>query len=150
MKGKSPMKHTKLVAIPALAAASAVALAGCVPNAPEGGAAAQKIAVTATDTDCKVETAETTAGTITFTIKNEGSKVNEFYLLGENGLSIASEVENIAPGASRDLTYVADPGTYFTACKPGMVGADVGRPNSLLPVRCRHCRLTSSRPPMTP
>lgn len=121
------MKHTKLVAIPALAAASAVALAGCVPNAPEGGAAAQKIAVTATDTDCKVETAEATAGTITFTIKNEGSKVNEFYLLGENGLSIASEVENIAPGASRDLTYVADPGTYFTACKPGMVGADVGK-----------------------
>jgi len=48
--------------------------------------------------------------------------VTEFYLLAEDGLRILGEVENIAPGLSRDLVVAAPPGEYFTACKPGMVG----------------------------
>ncbi len=48
--------------------------------------------------------------------------MNEFYLLAEDGLRIVGEVENIGPGLTRDLVLQAAPGTYFTACKPGMVG----------------------------
>ncbi len=31
-------------------------------------------------------------------------------------------MENIGPGLSRNLVIEAEPGSYFTACKPGMVG----------------------------
>jgi iron uptake system component EfeO len=100
-------------------------LAGCVPNAP-AGADATVIAVDSSAEDCAVDTATVASGTVTFTVTNSGDRITEFYLLGEDGLSIVSEVENIAPGSSRDLTVVAQPGSYFTECKPGMIGAGVG------------------------
>ena len=59
---------------------------------------------------------------MTFKVKNEGTKVNEFYVLGSDGLRIISEVENIGPNLSRDLTVELTEGSYKTACKPGMVG----------------------------
>ncbi|MCG2803337.1 MAG: EfeM/EfeO family lipoprotein, partial [Cellulomonas sp.] len=43
-------------------------------------------------------------------------------LLAADGLRIVAEVENIGPGLSRDLVAQVAPGSYFTACKPGMVG----------------------------
>ena len=101
-----------------------IALTGCVPNAAPD---AKSIAVNATDTDCTVDTAEAASGTITFSVTNDGSKVNEFYVLGANKLTIIGEVENIAPGATRDLTVQVGPGDYFTNCKPGMIGAGVGQ-----------------------
>ena len=58
---------------------------------------------------------------------NAGDRVTEFYLLADDGLRIVGEAENIAPGASRTLTVVAQPGEYFTLCKPGMIGDGVGR-----------------------
>ncbi|UOQ60857.1 EfeM/EfeO family lipoprotein [Leucobacter rhizosphaerae] len=112
-----------LTALATLAGAT-IALTGCVPNAAPD---AESIAVTASDTDCAVETAEATSGTVTFTVQNDGSTVNEFYVLGANKLTIIGEVENIAPGASRDLTVQVGPGDYFTNCKPGMIGAGVGQ-----------------------
>lgn len=105
-------------------AATALVLTGCVANAPADG---QRIAVTASDDGCAVEQAEATSGTLTFDVENAGTKVNEFYLLGENGLTIVGEVENIAPGSSRELTVQVGPGSYFTACKPGMIGAGIGQ-----------------------
>ena len=48
--------------------------------------------------------------------------MTEFYLLAEDGLRIVGEIENIGPGLSRDLVVNAAPGSYFTACKPGMIG----------------------------
>jgi len=104
----------------------ALALSGCVPNAPAGGAGATVIAVQSTDTDCSVETATVASGTVTFAVANAGERVTEFYLLADDGLSIVAEVENIAPGSSRDLTVLAQPGDYFTVCKPGMIGAGIG------------------------
>jgi len=47
------------------------------------------------------------------------------YLLGADGLRIIGEVENIGPGLTRDLVLAAPAGTYFTACKPGMVGEGI-------------------------
>ena len=81
-----------------------------------------KVTVTSTDTECLVSDAQAPSGNVVFTVTNGGSKVTEFYLLGKDGLQIIGEVENIGPGLTRDLVLRATPGTYFTACKPGMVG----------------------------
>jgi iron uptake system component EfeO len=107
-----------------LAAGTALLLAGCTstaqPPAAEGGGG--PITVTASDTACQVSAVEAPAGNISFSIKNSGSKVTEFYLYG-TGDRIMGEVENIGPGLSRDLIVeVPDGGAYTTACKPGMVG----------------------------
>ena len=83
------------------------------------------ITVDATDTTCKVARTEAAAGTIEFTVRNTGSKVNEFYVYGE-GDQIIGEVENITPGLTRTFhVEVAEPGTYETACKPGMKGTGI-------------------------
>ncbi|WP_371201564.1 iron uptake system protein EfeO [Microbacterium sp. BWT-B31] len=114
-------------ALGALAAASvaALALSGCV--AKSDVAASDSLTVTSTDGACDVSAATATSGTLAFEVKNEGAQVTEFYLLASDGLRIVGEVENIAPGASRTLTVVAQPGDYFTLCKPGMIGEGVGR-----------------------
>lgn len=44
-----------------------------------------------------------------------------------DGLRIVSEKENTASGASADLSVALQPGEYFTACKPGMRGANIGQ-----------------------
>lgn len=106
-----------------LGLAAALLLAGCTPNAPQGGDGA--LQVTSTDTECTVSSTEVPAGNLRFTVTNDGPQVTEFYLLAEDGLRIVSEVENIGPGLSRDLVVTAAEGSYFTACKPGMVGKGI-------------------------
>ena len=112
----------------ALLSVGAIALTGCTPNSANnasgnsGGTADGSISVTSTDTACKLSATEVKAGKATFNVKNEGSKVTEFYVLGSDGLRIISEVENIGPNLSRDLTVELPEGSYKTACKPGMVG----------------------------
>lgn len=114
------------IALPVLTAAAAAALlAGCVPNAQPG--ASSVIAVESTADDCVVQTDTAASGNVTFQVANSGDRVTEFYLLRDDQLSIVAEVENIAPGASRDLTVVAQPGTYYTVCKPGMIGEGIGQ-----------------------
>ncbi|GAA2166320.1 iron uptake system protein EfeO [Pedococcus bigeumensis] len=86
------------------------------------------IAVEASDTACTVERTEAAAGTIEFTVRNTGSEVNEFYLYGE-GDEIVGEVENLTPGLTRTFHVdVSTPGTYQTACKPGMKGKGIRAP----------------------
>lgn len=82
------------------------------------------IAVKATDSACEVARAENAAGTVTFTVKNEGSKVTEFYVYGA-GDRVMGEVENITPGLTRELKVELAAGTYETACKPGMIGRGI-------------------------
>ena len=106
-------------------ALSAVVLAGCV--AKSDVAASDALTVSSTETGCEVSATAATSGTLAFDVTNAGADVTEFYLLAEDGLRIVGEVENIAPGASRTLTVVAQPGDYFTVCKPGMIGDGVGR-----------------------
>ncbi|MFT4219180.1 MAG: peptidase M75 family protein [Microbacterium sp.] len=109
----------------AATAVTAFALAGCVANTPTSTDDA--LAVTSTDSACDVSAATAASGTLAFDVTNSGSQVTEFYLLASDGLRIVGEVENIAPGASRTLTVLAQPGDYFTLCKPGMIGEGVGR-----------------------
>jgi iron uptake system component EfeO len=100
-------------------------LAACTDNSTAAGTAPadpRALTVTATDTACDVSATTAPSGSLRFSVTNSGSKVNEFYLLAEDGLRIIGEVENIGPGLTRDLVLQAAPGKYFTACKPGMAG----------------------------
>jgi len=123
------MTRTTRLAAPLAVVALALPLAACVDNAPAtdasgpgaaGGPAA--ITVDSSADACTLSAASAPSGNVVFTVSNTGSDVTEFYLLAEDGLRIVSEVENIGPGLTRDLVVVARPGTYVTACKPGMVG----------------------------
>ncbi|MFC6153569.1 iron uptake system protein EfeO [Nocardioides yefusunii] len=105
-------------------ALAAFALSGCVSNTTsEAGA----LTVSSSADECKVSADTAESGNISFEVTNDGDKVTEFYVLGSDGLRIVGEVENIAPGITRNLTVQAQPGEYFTACKPGMVGDDVDK-----------------------
>ena len=75
----------------------AVPLAGCVSNAPASGGAGT-IGVESSATACTLSTTQAPTGTITFRVKNSGDEATEFYLLGEDGVRIVGEVENIGPG----------------------------------------------------
>ncbi len=104
-----------------------IALSGCTSNTPAAETAAGDVlTVSSTNDACDVSANTIESGTVTFAITNNGTKTTEFYLLGSDGLRIVGERENIAPGASADLTVTVQPGDYFTACKPGMRGANVG------------------------
>ncbi len=118
------MKHLPLRWAPPLAIVAALVLSGCVEN---NASESTAIAVTSTADDCEVESATATSGPVRFEVENTGDDVTEFYVLADDGLRIVGEVENIAAGASRDLTVQLQPGDYFTVCKPGMVGEGVGQ-----------------------
>lgn len=113
----------------ALLATTALLLSGCVSNdqGSGDGDGGDAITVSSTNDACEVSVDSVTSGNHTFAISNDGDKVTEFYILGSDGLRIVSEKENIAPGASAELTVTLSPGEYFTACKPGLRGANVGQ-----------------------
>jgi iron uptake system component EfeO len=113
-----------------IAAAAALltgfALAGCTPKeqaSPSNGAnGPAEITVAASDTACELSGTQAGTGPNTFVITNNGSKATEFYVYGE-GDRVMGEVENISPGLQRKLVVqLSEPGTYKTACKPGMIG----------------------------
>ncbi|MEU4689131.1 iron uptake system protein EfeO [Actinoplanes sp. NPDC023714] len=110
--------------ITAASAASLLMLAGCGSTDDEAGTSDGTIAVAASDTTCDVAKSESGAGTVTFAIANKGSKVTEFYVYAA-GDRVMGEVENIAPGLSRELHVELAAGTYETACKPGMIGKGI-------------------------
>jgi len=105
-----------------------LSMAGCTAKEEAGNtgdgdkAAAAAVTVNASDTECELSASEGTTGASTFNITNNGTKVTEFYVYSE-GERVMGEVENISPGLSRKLiVQLVEPGTYQTACKPGMVG----------------------------
>jgi iron uptake system component EfeO len=119
------MKPSRTLGALAATGAAALVLAGCVARADV--AASDALAVSSSGDACTVSSTTAPSGTLAFEVTNEGDQVTEFYLLADDGLRIVGEVENIAPGASRTLTVVAQPGDYVTLCKPGMIGEGVGR-----------------------
>jgi iron uptake system component EfeO len=140
-----PSRRAGEFAVPArvlvLAASCAILavplLAGCTDNASTGtsGAAAsanpRALTVQATDSECKLSSTSVPSGTLTFAVTNSGNKVTEFYLYGEDGKRIIGEVENIGPGITRELVLKVEPGSYITACKPGMAGDGLRAPFSV-------------------
>jgi iron uptake system component EfeO len=115
--------------VPALALALAALplVAGCVSNSPAGSGGGA-IDVESSATECRLATATAPSGTITFRVKNTGTEETEFYFLGEDKVRVVGEVEDIGPGVSRDLRVQAGPGSYYTSCKPGMVGDGIVAP----------------------
>ena len=120
------MKLHSTLAI-ATAALAGLALTSCQSKEPENTDSDSKsgpaeVTVTASDTACDLSGTEGATGANTFVITNNGTKVTEFYVYGE-GERVMGEVENISPGLQRKLiVQLGEPGTYQTACKPGMVG----------------------------
>ena len=115
--------------IAALAAAgllsAAMAACGGGDSADEpAGASGGPIPVQASDTTCEVGRNTADAGTSVFTVTNKGNKVTEFYVYAP-GDRVMGEVENIAPGLSRELHVELPAGSYETACKPGMIGKGI-------------------------
>jgi iron uptake system component EfeO len=113
-------------------------LAGCTDNTTatdNPGASAspnpRALTVQATDSECKLSATSAPSGTLTFAVTNGGSKVTEFYVYGEDGKRIVGEVENIGPGITRELVLKVEPGTYITACKPGMTSDGIRAPFSV-------------------
>ncbi|PWU48210.1 peptidase M75 [Micromonospora globispora] len=119
------MRTTRFI-VPAAAGVLVVAgLAGCGGgDDKETKGAGGPIVVKATDTACEVGTTEVDAGQVSFKVTNSGAKVNEFYVYAA-GDRVMGEVENIAPGLSRELRVELPAGTYETACKPGMSGRGI-------------------------
>lgn len=117
-----PLHRRALVAPALLCLLAAPVLASCGDSGPASGTS---VAVEASDDACKVADTELDAGPVTFKVTNKGSKVTEVYVYGEQGgefTKIVSEVENIGPGTSRDLSVDLAGGTYEIACKPGQTG----------------------------
>ena len=128
MKSSSPQGTRSATAALAVIAAgvAAASLAGCTAKETKtsetAGNNAAEITVTASDTECKLSGTTAATGSTNFVITNNGTKVTEFYVYGD-GARVIGEVENISPGLQRKLVVsLNEPGTYQTACKPGMVG----------------------------
>ena len=118
------MRTTRFI-VPAAGVLVVAGLAGCGGgDDKETKGAGGPIVVKATDTACEVGTTEVDAGQVTFKVTNSGAKVNEFYVYAA-GDRVMGEVENIAPGLSRELRVELPAGTYETACKPGMGGRGI-------------------------
>jgi uncharacterized cupredoxin-like copper-binding protein len=98
-----------------------VALAGGLLFGACSDSGGSKVVVRAGDSSCEPAKTDLAAGKITFTAKNEGSDVTELYVLAE-GDQIRGEVENVAPGTSRDLSVDLTAGEYTLQCKPGQQG----------------------------
>ncbi|MQA03357.1 MAG: iron uptake system protein EfeO [Streptosporangiales bacterium] len=109
------MRSHRLIAAVAV---GLLALASC--SSSDGNGDDRKIAVSATDDSCDIADTDLKAGTHTFAVTNDGEEVTEFYVYSGN--KVVSEVENIAPGTTRDLTVELTSGDYEGACKPGMKG----------------------------
>ncbi|MBB2740383.1 UNVERIFIED_ORG: iron uptake system component EfeO [Microbispora rosea subsp. rosea] len=120
---------------PTVLAAAALTLAGLTACSSTGSgttteataAGDGKITVAATDTECKVAKSDLAAGTSTFSITNNGTKVTEFYVYA-TGDRVMGEVENIVPGLTREVVVELPAGVYETACKPGMTGKGIRGP----------------------
>jgi iron uptake system component EfeO len=115
----------KILPIAAACAIAVVPLAGCSlteSNKKDTKSGSGPITVTSSDDKCTLSSTKVGSGTLTFAVKNTGSQVTEFYLYAEDGKRIIGELENIGPGLTREFVVTASPGTYVTACKPGMKG----------------------------
>ena len=112
---RPPRHRSALVALVAMSAAVSLVV-GCSTDAAD-----TTVAVTGTNDGCKISNDVLEAGTIAFEFTNQAKKVNELYVVRENG-DIVGEVENVTTGARRTLTADLTKGRYRVRCKPGQTG----------------------------
>jgi iron uptake system component EfeO len=117
-----PPSRLRRTALPAVALLSVATLTACGGSSSGTSTANAKNTanIDATDTTCKLDKTQFSAGTVHFAVKNNGSKVTEVYIFA--GKRIVTEKENIGPGTSYKLTSSLKAGSYQVACKPGMTG----------------------------
>jgi iron uptake system component EfeO len=110
----------------ALLVAGVLVASGAAACGADGGksAAGGPVSVSASESACKVSRTELPAGKHTFDVRNEGSKVTEFYVYAK-GDRIVGEIENVGPGLSRKFIVELPAGKYEGACKPGMLGKGI-------------------------
>jgi len=109
-----------------LALALATSMTACGDDGDSTGGTTT-VAVKAGDTTCDVAKKQFTSGDkVTFDVENTGKDVTEVYVYGKGSDGdfdkVISEVENIAPGTSRDFSVTLTGGEYEVACKPGQKG----------------------------
>jgi iron uptake system component EfeO len=114
------VRSLALIAAGTLLASSAAACS----SKDDRSEASGPVAVSASESACKVSRTELPAGKHTFDVRNEGAKVTEFYVYAE-GDRIVGEVENIGPGLKRKFIVELPAGNYQGACKPGMIGKGI-------------------------
>jgi len=117
---------TKTLIAAGAAALLTFSVAGCVPNTKDADGGFATITVDSSADACTLSHSTALSGNIQFAVTNSGDQVTEFYVLAADGLRIVGEVENVGPGTSRNLVIQAAPATYYTVCKPGMVGVGIG------------------------
>lgn len=117
----SVTRHLRTHGLVALAAGLVLAACGGTTEQASSTTAETIVQVDAGDEACDLSTTEVPSGTVIFEVTNTGTQATEFYLLGDDD-RVISEVEDIGPGLSREMEIVSAPGTFTTACKPGMVG----------------------------
>jgi iron uptake system component EfeO len=77
------------------------------------------VAVTISDAGCAPDPIETSAGSVTFEVTNDGSAaVTEFEVLDADD-HVLGEVENVVPGDERSFTVSLEPGRYTSFCPNG-------------------------------
>jgi uncharacterized cupredoxin-like copper-binding protein len=108
------------------------------PAATGGAGNAGPGAITATESDFKIDVSASSAapGPVTFHVTNSGAQIHEFVIIKTDlaqdalptddsgnevkedgaGLTVVDEVEDLAPGASEDLTATLDAGNYVLIC----------------------------------
>jgi iron uptake system component EfeO len=114
----------RLTAAVILAGIAGMSVSGCAPKQPldDGKPADNEITVAASDHFCELSKTTAGTGTTTFVITNNGTRVTEFYVYGA-GDRMMGQMGNISPGLQRNLIVrLPEPGSYFTACKPGLIG----------------------------
>lgn len=106
----------------ALVGLTAVALGGCSLTQADDRGGDDSVSVTSSADACELSPREARAGSVSFTVRNTGSQVTEFYLYAADGKRVIGEVEDIGPGLSRRLVVRLAPGRYQASCRPGMQG----------------------------
>jgi uncharacterized cupredoxin-like copper-binding protein len=123
------MRASLLLTLPLVAG-----LTACGGSSEGGGTATGSgdVAVKAGDTTCEVAKTSFDPGKISFDVQNDGKDVTEVYVYakGSDGAfdKVVGEVENIAPGTSRDFVVSVSGGDYEVACKPGQKGDGIRTP----------------------
>ena len=88
-----------------------------------------KVSIKAGDSTCEVAKTSFDPGEIEFDVDNVGKDTTEVYVYGKGKSGdfdkVIGEVENIAPGTSRDFDVKVGGGEYEVACKPGQTGKGI-------------------------